>query len=71
MKAAPADIFVWGVNPDITIDDIVEDLADSDIIVKPEDILKKTRVNEDQQQQGRRQLDCYKMRCHLMCGQLL
>ena len=47
MKAAPADIFVWGVNPDITVDDIIEDLAASEINVNREDVEKKTRIPED------------------------
>ena len=43
MKSPPADIFVWGVHPDTTIEDIVNDLADSNIIVKETDIEKKSR----------------------------
>ena len=42
MRAPPADIFVWGVHPDTTIQDIVADLADSDINIREEDIEKKS-----------------------------
>ena len=60
MKAAPVSIFVWGVDPDISIDDIREDLAASDINVSQDDIEKKTRTSEIQHE-GRRPLDCYKI----------
>ena len=43
MKSPPADIFVWGVHPETTIEDIVNDLADSNITVKETDIEKKSR----------------------------
>ena len=42
MRAPPADIFVWGIHPDTTIQDIVADLADSDIIIKEENVEKKS-----------------------------
>ena len=61
MKAAPADIFVWGIHPDISVNDIVEDLKTSDIDIKPEDIVCKTRVSDEQKQQGHLPLDCYKI----------
>ena len=34
MRSPPADIFVYGVHPDTTFEDIVEDLACSDITKK-------------------------------------
>ena len=43
MRSPPADIFVYGVHPDTSPEDIVQDLAFSDIIIKPEDIVKKSR----------------------------
>ena len=43
MRSPPADIFVYGVHPDTTPDDIVQDLACCDIIIKPEDIVKKSK----------------------------
>ena len=38
MRSPPADIFVWGVHPDTTHEDIVNDLASSDIVIKESDI---------------------------------
>ena len=43
MSSPPADIFVWGVHPDTTKEDIVNDLAESNIIVKISDIEKKSK----------------------------
>ena len=43
MKVAPVDIFVYGAHKDTTIDDIVEELKFSDILVNKENILEKTR----------------------------
>ena len=43
MKSPPADIFIWGVHPETTVDDIVNDLAESSIIVQPKDIVKKSK----------------------------
>jgi hypothetical protein len=43
MRSPPADIFVWGVHPDTTFEDIVNDLAASDIQIKESDILKKSK----------------------------
>ena len=43
MRSPPADIFVWGVHPDTEIDDIINDLAESDIKVEAKDIEKKSR----------------------------
>ena len=42
MRSPPADIFVWGVHNATTIEDIVGDLADSEIIIKEEDVIKKS-----------------------------
>ena len=53
MKTAPADIFVYGVHKSTEIQDIVDDLAYSDIIVQPEDVVKKTREPSS--------LDCYRI----------
>ena len=57
MKSPPADIFIWGVHPSTTPEDIVEDLAYSDIKIQVSDIEKKTR------QDGERPsgLDSYKI----------
>ena len=43
MRSPPADIFVYGVHPDTTPDDIVQDLAFSDIIIRVQDIQMKSR----------------------------
>ena len=43
MRSPPADIFVWGVHPETTIDDIVNDLAESDIRIQSTDIEKKSK----------------------------
>ena len=43
MKSPPADIFVWGVHPETTPDDIVNDLASSGIIITANDIHKKSK----------------------------
>ena len=43
MKVAPVDIFVYGAHKDTTIDDIVEELKFSDILVNKENIVEKTR----------------------------
>ena len=43
MRSPPADIFVYGVHPDTSPEDIVQDLAFSDIIIKAEDIVKKSK----------------------------
>ena len=43
MKSPPADIFVWGVHPETTLDDIVSDLAASDIKIETKDIQKKSK----------------------------
>ena len=42
MKSPPADIFVWGVHPETTVEDIINDLAASDIKVDAKDIVKKS-----------------------------
>ena len=42
MRSPPADIFVWGIHPDTSIEDIVNDLADSDIKIKETDVFKKS-----------------------------
>ena len=43
MRSPPADIFVWGIHPDTTIQDIVADLADSGIIIQDKDVIKKSK----------------------------
>ena len=43
MRSPPADIFVWGVHPETTADDIANDLAASGINATKNDILKKSR----------------------------
>ena len=43
MRSPPAAIFVWGVHPETTIDDIVNDLAESDLKVDARDIVKKSK----------------------------
>ena len=43
IKSPPADIFVWGLHPETTPEDIVKDLADSNIIIQPKDIIKKSK----------------------------
>ena len=53
MKTAPCDIFIYGVHKSTEVADIIEDLAASEIEVKQEDIVKKTRENAT--------VDCYKI----------
>ena len=43
IRSPPADIFVYGVHPDTTEDDIVLDLAESSIVITAKDVLKKSR----------------------------
>ena len=43
MKSPPADIFVWGVHKATTIEDIVNDLAESDIKIEPKDVLLRSK----------------------------
>ena len=43
MRSPPSDIFVYGVHPDTTPDDIVQDFACSDIIIRAQDIVMKSR----------------------------
>ena len=43
MRSPPADIFVYGVHPDTTPDDIVEDLACSNIVIRAQNIVIKSR----------------------------
>ena len=43
MRSPPADIFVWGVHPNTTPQDIVEALAESGILIQVEDVEKKSR----------------------------
>ena len=43
MRSPPADIFVWGIHPDTTIQDIVADLAQSGVIIEEKDVQKKSR----------------------------
>ena len=39
----PADIFVWGVHKDTSVDDIVKDLADSEIKIEAKDVQQKSK----------------------------
>ena len=43
MKSPPGDIFIYGVHPDTTEKDIVNDLKESDIIIETKDVVKKSR----------------------------
>ena len=43
MKSPPGDIFIYGVHPDTTEEDIVNDLKESDIIIETKDVVKKSR----------------------------
>ena len=43
MRSPPADIFVWGIHPDTTIQDIVADLAESGVIIEEKDVQKKSK----------------------------
>ena len=43
MRAPPADIFIWGVHPATTPEDIVNDLAESEIKIEVNDIVKKSK----------------------------
>ena len=42
MRSPPADIFVWGVHPETTVEDFENDLAASDIIIRESDVVKKS-----------------------------
>ena len=43
MRSPPADIFVWGIHPETTSEDIVNDLAASNIIIEEKDIMRKSK----------------------------
>ena len=43
MRSPPADIFVYGVHPATTKEDIVQDLAESGIVITEQCIIKKSR----------------------------
>ena len=43
MRTPPADIFVWGLHPDTTVEDIVNDLASSDIKIEASDVERKSK----------------------------
>ena len=43
MKSPPADIFIYGVHPDTTEEDIINDLKESDINIEARDIVKKSK----------------------------
>ena len=43
MKSPPGDIFIYGIHPDTTLEDIVNDLKESDILIEQKDILKKSK----------------------------
>ena len=43
MKSPPVDIFIYGMHPDTTDDDIINDLKDSDIVIEARDIIKKSK----------------------------
>ena len=43
MRSPPADIFVWGMHPETTPDDIVKDLSECGINVEPKDIVRKSK----------------------------
>ena len=43
MKAPPANIFVWGVHPSTSIEDIVNDLKERCIEISKNDIEKKSK----------------------------
>ena len=43
MRAPPADIFVWGVHSETTKEDIINDLAASDIQIGVKDIERKSK----------------------------
>ena len=43
MRVPPADIFVWGMHPDTTDEDIVNDLAACNILIEAKDIEKKSK----------------------------
>ena len=45
IRSPPADIFVWGVHPETTLEDIENDLAESDIKIETKDILKKSKTD--------------------------
>ena len=45
MKSPPVDIFVYGVPRDTTKEDIVEDLAESEIQISQEDVILMSKGN--------------------------
>lgn len=54
MKTARSDVFIYAVDPDTTVEDIIEDLAFSQVEVSAPNVVKKTRV-------GYTGLDCYRI----------
>lgn len=44
MRSPPADIFVWGIHPETTVQDIIADLADSGVIIQEKDVEKKSKA---------------------------
>ena len=55
MKTARADIFIYAVDISTTVDDIVEDLASSNIEVHANHVVKKTRAGVEAR------FDCYRI----------
>ena len=55
MKTARADIFIYAVDISTTVDDIVEDLAASNIEVHANHVVKKTRAGIEAR------FDCYRI----------
>ena len=43
MRAPPVDIFVWGMHPHTSTEDIVIDLAECGIVIEKKDALKKSK----------------------------
>ena len=43
MRSPPADIFVWGIHPETSKEDIVKDLAQCDIVIEEKDVVKKSK----------------------------
>ena len=43
LRSPPADIFVWGLHQETTVDDLVKDLSESGIVVEPTGVVKKSK----------------------------
>ena len=43
LRSPPADIFVWGLHPETTVDDLIKDLGECGIAVESTGVVKKSK----------------------------